>query len=220
MKLWPREVQRLPEATQQSLASRIPKGFNTGLSLPCLLSQGLLWFSPFPVPSPKATCAWWLLSSWNPRNRPGTCPANLGVPWASFPSSTLSYWILSPFRHSQSRPKWWLNWQMRRWDSNTNTRECKGFFLPLNPGDFCSEYWLFPPVPQYDISKFLTNSLCLKQVQIAAHTAWLAADKWPGSWPWNLTAWVQIPTLPLPSCAARTKLLHQTVTQFPYEKWD
>lgn len=37
--------------------------------------------------------------------------------------------------------------------------------------DFSSDFWPFLLLPQYDTSKFLTNCLCPKQVQIAAHTA-------------------------------------------------
>lgn len=50
-------------------------------------------------------------------------------------------------------------------------------FTTLDLGDFCSEFWPFPLLPEYAISKFLTNCLCSKQVQIAAHMAQLAANR-------------------------------------------
>lgn len=49
-------------------------------------------------------------------------------------------------------------------------------FTTLDLGDFCSEFWPFPLLPEYAISKFLTKCLCPKQAQIAAHTARLAAN--------------------------------------------
>lgn len=46
------------------------------------------------------------------------------------------------------------------------TGEWKGFSFypgaPLNPGDFCPDFWLFPPILLDDFSKCLTNSLCPK----------------------------------------------------------
>lgn len=55
-----------------------------------------------------------------------------------------------------------------------NPGEWKGFSsypgALLNPGGFCSEFWLFPSFPLCDFATFLTNSLCPKLVQIAAHT--------------------------------------------------
>lgn len=83
---------------------------------------------------------------------------------------------------------------------------------------FCSEFWLFPPLPLYDVSKFLTISLYLKEGQIAVHTAWLEADSGLVVKAWKLTAWVQIPTSPLLSCVTLSKLLHQPVTQFLHMK--
>lgn len=42
-----------------------------------------------------------------------------------------------------------------------NTGEWKGFFLPLEPGGFCSEFWLFP----YFHSMTLPNSRPAASVQ-------------------------------------------------------